>query len=259
MFPRSTLKRSESAQAMLADCPRDSARPSRRRQTGRGRLAIRAPVIVLCSLFFGAAGRADAQDWKLVGNQHGIEIYRRDVPGSAVVAFKGQGTIEAPLWKVASILLDTRRAPEWADSLKESRVVKRLGLYAYIEYNHVGMPFILRDRDFVSEVSIEVNADARTFALIYKPTDERIPPVTHFVRGEIRSGVFLVRSLAPGRSTLTAEIQCDPKGAIPTWIANVFQRSWPVKTFEGIRLQAAKETTAMPEEFKDVLAPTVRF
>jgi hypothetical protein len=217
-------------------------------------------LLVLWPLLLCVAWGADGEDWKLTGNQHGIEIYRRDVPGSNVVAFKGQGTIEAPLWKVASILLDTRRAPEWADSLKESRVVRRIGPNAYIEYNHVGLPLILRDRDFVSEVSIEIDADARTFALVYKPTDDRNIPVTHHVRGEIKSGVFQVRSLDPERrSLLTAEIQCDPKGAIPTWIANFFQKSWPIRTFEGIRLQAAKANIAMPEEFRDVLTPTLQF
>jgi hypothetical protein len=217
-------------------------------------------LVMFCSLSLCVAWRADGEDWKLVGSQHGIEIYRRDVPGSAIVAFKGQGTIDAPLWKVASILLDTRRAPEWADSLKESRVVRRLGLNAYVEYNHVGLPLILRDRDFVSEVSIEINTDARTFALVYKPTDDRDVPVTRHVRGEIRSGVFQVSSLGPERrSVLTAEVQCDPKGAIPTWIANFFQKTWPMRTFEGLRLQAAKADIAMPEEFQDVLAPTLQF
>ena len=216
--------------------------------------------LVWCALFLSVAWRADAEDWKLVGNEHGIEIYRRDVPGSNVVAFKGQGTIEAPLWKVASILLDTKRAPEWADSLKESRVVRRLGPNTYIEYNHLGMPFILKDREFVSEVLIEVNTDARTFALIYKPTGDGGVPVSGNVRGEIRSGVFQVRSVEPGRrSALTAEIQADPKGAIPAWIANFFQRSWPVKTFESLRSQAAKPDIVMPAEFKDVLAPTPQF
>jgi hypothetical protein len=216
--------------------------------------------IVWCALLLCIAGRVDGEDWKLVGNQRGVEIYRRDVPGSDVVAFKGQGTIEAPLWKVASILLDTRRAPEWAESLKESRVVKRLGPNTYIEYNHLGMPFILRDRDFVSEVVIEVDADARTFALVYKPTEEAGAPVTRFVRGQITSGVFQIRSIEQGRrSTLMAEIQCDPKGAIPAWIANFFQRSWPLTTFERLRSQAAKPDIVMPEEFKNVLLSTQQF
>jgi hypothetical protein len=199
-------------------------------------------------------------DWKLLSKNGGIEVYRREVPGSPIVAFKGTGTIEAPLWKIASILLDTRRASEWVDSLKESRVVRRLALNSYIEYNHIGLPFIIKDRDFVSEVRIEVDPAARTFALVYRPTDDPNVPVTRHVRGEIIAGSFRAVSLEENRRTdLTAEVQSDPKGSIPGWLANFFQRNWPQSTFQAIRRQAAKPDIAMPDEFKDVLAPTRGF
>jgi hypothetical protein len=216
-------------------------------------------AMTCCALLLCIAWRADGDDWKLIGAQHGIEIYRRDVPGSSLVAFRGEGEIDAPVWKVASVLLDTRRAPEWADSLVESRVVKRLAPDAYVEYNHIGMPFILKDREFVSDVTIQIDAEARIFALIYKPSGARVP-ATHYVRGEIRSGIFQVRSLEQGRrSVLTAEVQCDPKGAIPAWVVNFFQKGWPIKTFEGVRAQAAKPDVVMPDEFKSVLAPILPF
>src|SRR5215470_7361701 len=107
-----------------------------------------------------------------MGRRDGIEVYRREMPGSPLVVFKGEGTIEAPLWKVASILLDTRRAPEWADSVKESRVAKRLGPTEYEEYNHLGMPFILKDREFLSRVVIAIHPDQKTFSLAYEPTND---------------------------------------------------------------------------------------
>jgi hypothetical protein len=202
----------------------------------------------------------DAADWTLMGRRDGIEVYRREMPGSPLVVFKGEGTIDAPLWKVASILLDTRRAPEWADSLKESRVVKRLGPAEYEEYNHLGMPFILKDREFLSRVVIAIHPDQKTFSLAYAPTSDRDVPRSHYVRGEIEYGFFEVTSLEAGkRSTLKAEIQCDPKGAIPSWVVNFFQKSWPLNTFQGIRTQAAKPDVTMPAEFKDVLTATLPF
>jgi hypothetical protein len=41
--------------------------------------------------------------------------------------------------------------------------------------------------------------------------------------------------------------------------ANFFQKNWPQSTFQAIRRQAAKPDIAMPDEFKDVLAPTRGF
>ena len=77
---------------------------------------------------------------------------------------------------------------------------------------------------------------------------------------EILSGLFQATSLEPDRRTeLTVEVQVDPKGVIPAWIVNFFQKSWPLHTFEAIRAQAAKPDIAMPEAFVDVLTPTRQF
>jgi hypothetical protein len=214
----------------------------------------------VCLACLGGAVPVRADDWKLIGTEQGIQIFRRELPGSRITALKGTGTVDAPVWKVASILLDTARASEWADSLKESRVVRRLALNRYIEYNHVGLPLIIKDRDFVSDVRIDVDPIGRTFALVYKPTDDPAAPVTRNVRGEIVSGLFEATSIGPDKRTrLTAEVQCDPKGALPSWIVNFFQKNWPLHTFEAIRIQAAKPDIAMPAEFTDVLTPTRQF
>jgi hypothetical protein len=212
----------------------------------------------LLLLFVGASARAD--DWTLVRSEAGIEVFKRDVPGSRLTAMKGHGFIDAPLWKVAAILLDTNRAPEWVDSLRESRVVRRLDEDRYIEYNHVGGTFLTKDRDFVSQVRIDVDPTAKEFALVYAPAEDPVAPVTRYVRGEIVEGLFQARWIpASGRTELTVELQCDPKGALPSWVVNFFQRKWPVHTFEAIRVQAAKPDIRIPSEFFRVLEPTQRF
>jgi hypothetical protein len=200
------------------------------------------------------------QDWTRVDVADGIEISRRTVPGTGLVAMRGAGTIEAPVWKVASILLDPARAPEWVDSLRESRVVQRLGPTAYIEYNHFSMPFLVKDREFVSDVQIEVDPTTRRVALVYRPTTQAMVPPTRAVRGEILAGRFDARSVEAGRRTeLIAEVQCDPKGLLPAWLVNLFQRHWPTNTFEGMRKQAARADIQIPVAFQRVLDPTRGF
>jgi hypothetical protein len=201
-----------------------------------------------------------ADDWKLSSRSHGIEVFHEEVPGSKIVALKGHGTIDAPVWKVASILLDTRRAPEWVDDLKESRVLRRIAPDRYVEFNHLGLPLILKDRDFVSDVRIAVDPAAKTFSLSYQPTQDATAPPTGDVRGEILAGRFVATAIDGARETdLTAELHCDPRGALPAWIVNFFQKSWPEQTFEGIRRQAAKPDITIPGEFRDILGMTERF
>ena len=148
----------------------------------------------MCVTCVNVARPSYAEDWTPITTERGVTIYRRTLPGSHLTAMKGTGTVDAPVWKVASILLDTRRAREWVESLKESRVLRRLAPDRYVEYNHVGGPFLMKDRDFVSDVHIIVDPGARTFALAYRPTVDAGAPATHNVRGEILSGLFQATS-----------------------------------------------------------------
>src|SRR5690349_8969755 len=57
--------------------------------------------------------------WEKIREQDGITVFRREVPGSPVLAFKGEGVVPAPIEKVATIIFDTTRAPEWVVDLAE--------------------------------------------------------------------------------------------------------------------------------------------
>ncbi len=199
-----------------------------------------------------------AAHWQPREPKDGIELFSREVPGSDIIALKGTGTIDAPLWKVAAILLDTERAPEWVDSLEKSSVVKRLNLNTYIEYNHIGTPFFMQDRDFVSRVEIQVNPRDKTFALHYEPSDVTVPTRNH-TRGVIQPGLFHLRALDAEHTLLTGEVHCDPRGSLPKWLVNFFQSDWAYETIEALRRQVRKPDIRTPPEFADVLLPTRSF
>ena len=39
--------------------------------------------------------------WERIGDDDGIAVYRREVPGSPIVAFKGEGIVDASILRVA--------------------------------------------------------------------------------------------------------------------------------------------------------------
>lgn len=219
--------------------------------------------LLLCLLLVSPLARADGpgpDGWEVMNRDDGIETFRREVPGSPVIALKGRGKIDAPAWKVAAVILGTKRAPEWVDSLEESRVIRMISPTSYIEYNHIGTPFIMKDRDFVSQVDIKVDRAAQTIEMSYRPTDDPGVPVTGHVRGEIITGSFRIVPVVSGRSSeLNAELHCDPKGSVAKWIVNLFQKGWPKETFEGLRKQVLRPDVVIQDEFKEALAPSLHF
>jgi hypothetical protein len=187
--------------------------------------------------------------WEKTGSEAGVEVYRREVPGSAFLAVKGTGIVEAPVRTVALVLLDDARAREWVDSLAEARVVRTLSEVEYIEYNRASMPLVVSDRDFVNRVSMAADQDARTVTIRSIPVEDAAVPKTKAVRG-LLDATYLLEAIDGGKHTrLTVEIESDPKGMLPAFVVNFFQKDWARETIQGIRKQCAKPDLLPPKEF----------
>jgi len=180
--------------------------------------------------------------WEVLSNDDGILVHRKEIPGSPVVAFKGEAVIEAPIAKVASVLYDTSRKMEWVAKLAEAKDVRMISNFERIEYNHTSTPVVLKDRDFVFHAKVDLDrANQRMRIALKSVEDAFMPDEGKYVRGELLNSAYTLTSLEGGTKTrLKVEIHADPKGSVAKWIVNLFQKSWPRKTLEGIRKQVAK-------------------
>ncbi|MDP2273313.1 MAG: START domain-containing protein [Archangium sp.] len=202
------------------------------------------------------ASLALADDWKEVQDTEGVKVFSRSLPDRLIRSVKGTGIVDAPVAKVALVLLDDARAPEWVSSLAEARVVRQLGPAEYVEYNHVSMPLIVSDREFVTRVTMSVDREKRTVVIRSVPADDtEVKKTEAWVRGSL-SALYVLESIDEGKRTrLTVEVDADPKGALPPFIVNFFQKDWSRDTIKGIRNQAKKPDLKVPVEFAEFLDP----
>ena len=192
---------------------------------------------IICIALLAAAPARE-----LIEDKGGVQVWRRDTPGSDFRGIRGAGLVDAPVRQVALVLLDDAHAPEWVDSLAEARVVRLRGDAEYVEYNRVAMPLFVSDRDFVTTVSMARDPKARSVTILSEPApDEEVPRPKGVVRGVLRAS-YLLESVDGGKRTrLTVEIFSDPRGSLPAWLVNFFQKDWARETIEGIRGQAKKK------------------
>jgi hypothetical protein len=193
--------------------------------------------------------------WVKSSDSDGIKIYWSKVEGSQVIAFKGEGIVDSPVEKVASVIIDETRGTEWIDSLLESTLVRPLSPTEFIEYDHVGTPFIMANRDFVSHVIITGDAQNRRVKVSYTPAEDPLrPPDKRYVRG-VMTCVFKLQPMTISDETyVEAEIHCDPKGGVPKWLVNWFQQGWPQTTFENLRRQLKKSDIKILPVVTEILA-----
>ncbi len=215
-----------------------------------------AAFSVCAALCIAASALADSKlpPWEKFDEEDGISVYRRDIPDSPIVALRGEGVIDAPLLRVASVLVDTKRATEWIDSLAEARTIRKISDTEFVEWDHIATPFVLADRDFVFNAKLDLRPKQKQVALNYHSVNDPAAPKTDYVRGVFNYGTFVLTSIAGGKKThVVAEVLCDPKGSVAKWIVNLFQKSWPHNTITSLRNQVKKRDIKDNQKLKEAL------
>lgn len=198
------------------------------------------------------------RDWEQLSDADGIQTFRKVVPGSPLVAFKGQGLIEAPVAKVAQIIMDVQRSHEWVDHVDDDKLVERRGDLEYRVYTRVSTPpIIMRDRDFVTHVKVEVDRVKKVVSFDIKSVeDARFPATSKYVRGKVTRGIFRLEARNDGNATfIEGEIEASPAGSVPAWVVNFFQKEWGRKTIQALRNQVKKVDIAENLKIKELLDP----
>jgi hypothetical protein len=205
----------------------------------------RASAVLFGALIFASPASVALADggsrWETVREQDGIRVSRQEIAGSPFLALRGEGDVDEPLPVVGSVFVDVARSREWVDSVADARVLRWLSAEEYVAYTHVGTPITMADRDFVTDVKVEIDPATKEVRIRVHSTSDSLAPSTSYVRGEIRESTLVLTPRNGGRTThVVAELHADPKGGVAAWLVNLFQRDWGYNTLKSLRAQAAK-------------------
>lgn len=200
----------------------------------------------------------DPKEWILIASAPDYELYRKPSASSSdLVAFRLIGRIQASPIEVATGILDRDHRLQWMRDIRELRTVKIPLPGTVIEYSAVKTPFIIKDRDFVIQTSVEVSADRQTITVVSKSVESESVPETSMVRGKLTEGKFVIEpGKVAGTSQLTADMDVDPRGSVPRWIVNHFQKNWPVGMFRGLKRFLSLKIAKLPDDLSPLFVPS---
>lgn len=228
----------------------------------RGRDRKLVSLLIFLAMPAAASTVSDAQAqtqtlpaWEKIRNDDGVDVYRRELPGSPVIAFRGDGIVDAPVARVLSVLADTKRAVEWMDSTAEERVIRKISPTEEVVYTHVSTPpIVMKDRDFVTLSQIVFEPATHRVIIKIRSVDDPAAPRTNYIRGVVHDSSFSLTSIDGGKRTrVVAEIHADPKGSVAKWIVNMFQKDWPHNTLASLRKQVKKRDVVEDAELTRLL------
>lgn len=195
----------------------------------------RIPIAV--SVLLSLAAYADEPAWHEVAHNEDVVVYRKEIAGSDLMAYRGVAVLPYPVAKVMAVLKDTPRRIEWTDKVEKAEIVKELPSGERLEYMALDAPFPVKDRDFLYKSKLEFNDKIKAAIVNFHSVDDPArPPNSDHIRGLILSGSFRLFPISNGAGTrLEADLHADPRGNVPKWIVNKVQARAPIKSLQRLK------------------------
>lgn len=178
---------------------------------------------------------ASAQDWHLKKNADGIQVFTKDVEDSGFDAFKAVMTERASVEDVLKLLKDVEHYDRIFPDMVEARLLRREGDSVQYQYTRTGAPWPVSDRDGVFKMIFR--RDVHTGAMVSdaEAVPDYLPQKDGVVRIQYSRSHWRLIPEGDGMLRIEYEVQADPGGNIPEWLANSAAVDVPFKTFENLR------------------------
>jgi len=191
------------------------------------------------SLFSTHSVSATTQAWELDINKKGIKVFKRKVAGSPIKEFKAICIIDSSIYVIGKIMMDFTSYPEWVDSCIE---VKKLScknpLHCKIYYA-IDLPWPFSDRDTVLDATAQLYlSKGLILANIKSVKNPKIKFPSNRFRLKTMRINWVLKEIAPGKTSIIFTSWADPAGHISAPIANFASGKIPYKTLLGLMKMA---------------------
>jgi hypothetical protein len=213
------------------------------REMVRSKLTTFLLVVTMTTLgsFLAQAADLSGAPWTLLDDDEGIRVFEREIPGQELPGFRGEAVIAAPLERIVAELKDYAHHTEWMESCVASYKVKDLGNGRVIDYNRTEAPWPVWDRDVILDSQWTTSADGKLVSVTFVNTDPTLKPLPEkTVRMPRLSGFYRLWKLEPEKTKVVYQVEADPGGSIPTWLAKRVARDLPFKTLAVLRERVTK-------------------
>ena len=183
----------------------------------------------------------DDPSWQLESSDDGIALYSGSVPETGVVPLKAVMTIPGTIEDVSVVLEDISRRGEWISNFDKSVLLERTNDYDQTEYLRVDLPWPAENRTAVIRATIRVSDDLRRATIAAQSVDSHIADgLPKLVRAQVYASTFQMTQVE-GHVEVLALVFIDPRGRIPKWIVNYFERRAARATLARLRRQVARK------------------
>ncbi len=201
-----------------------------------------------------AAGSGEA-GWRQLADVEGIVVSEHPSAHSDTPIFRGVGVVEAPLLEILAVVTDADRHHEWVFSCSASRMIEQTSRTTGLVYNRTATPWPVPDRDVVLTSQIElIDAEQEILVRFSAVEHPGTPPQDGVIRMPYLEGHYHLRAEGPRRTVVEYQVDSDPGGRLPAWLARQGTRDMPLETLRALRTQLVATRGAYAERVAELRA-----
>lgn len=200
-------------------------------------------VFFTLSVFFILAAATAKVKWQKVRASQGITVFKKKVPDSNHLIFKGKGVVRKEMVYVLSVLADVVNTPKWIETLKTMIELEAVSETEKILYNEIETPWPLTNRDVIVRAKFYYDKKNQWIHIQTKSikSHPKAPKDTGHVRIPYIKSQWSLKAINKGKATwVEFKVQADPGGIIPTWAANMAAKNIPFKSIRNLRRRVAQ-------------------
>jgi hypothetical protein len=175
-------------------------------------------------------------NWKLVKQDKYVQVHTASIEGNGFKMIKAAVEIDAPIEKVAAVIMDVDHYEEWGYQCKESKLIKRPKKNEIIFYYISSTPWPVANRDLVSHIVFKKISDKEMLIESHN-IHQYVDPVPDMVRIPKSHARWHLVEIGPNKTRAEYRLELDPGGTVPSWLVNLFISDGPYKTLTAIRAQ----------------------
>lgn len=179
------------------------------------------------------------EGWDVASRVDGITIYHKEKKDDAVLSYKADAMIDAPLYVILDLFKDVEKSVRFLPGTQEKRILAEFSDTDRIEYALSKLPWPFKDRYLVYRAREEVITEKEVLLTVNSmgnyPYREK-----NRVLGAIKDSRFLLKSTEKdsSKTLVVAEVNLDPGGWLPHWFIELYTPNWAGRLLKKLKTQA---------------------
>ncbi len=186
--------------------------------------------------------KIDAKDnWELIKDESGIEIYSKSGNNVEYIEIKGVSEVKSNLEALVALMQDVTGFKHWMHAAKETSLISKKNDYHFSYYMHSDIPWPAKDRDVVLNLKIFRNSKNGSIYTKTRNITGVIPEKNNIQRIASVKSSWKFIPLGEDKIKIIFKTRIKPAIQLPDWLADKIYQLGPYHTIKNMKERVQKK------------------